>query len=78
MVPLDRLERMVAVRMLAWNDQPYQTREWIEGKNWDAEIANIRQEIQTLDPESDEDEARREVLKAQLRDYRSRSVIPGH
>lgn len=78
MVPLDRLERMVAVRMLAWNDQPYQTREWIEGENWDVEIADIRQEIQTLDPESEEDEAQREILKAELRDYRSRSVIPGH
>jgi DNA invertase Pin-like site-specific DNA recombinase len=78
MVPLGRLERMVAVRVLAWNDEPYQIREWVEGESWDAEIADIKKVISELDPESKEDEAHREVLKAQLRDYRSRKITPGH
>jgi DNA invertase Pin-like site-specific DNA recombinase len=78
MVPYGRLERMIAVRFLAWNDKPYQIREWVEGQTWDAEISDIRKVIRELDPESEEDEARRDVLKAQLSDYRSRETTPGH
>lgn len=78
MIPLERLEHLVVVRFLAWNDKPHQIKEWLEGESWDAEIADIRQKIRELDPESDEDEAQREVLKEQLSDYRSRKTIPGH
>lgn len=50
MVRYERLENMVAVRVLAWNDEPYQLRNWVEGKNWDAEIEEVTQSIHELDP----------------------------
>ncbi len=69
-VPFDLLNQMVSLRFLLWNDQPYQTKVWQEGQNWDADIADIKLTIQKLDPESEEDEARRDALKAQLKDLR--------
>ncbi len=39
---------MVAVRFLAWNDAPYQIREWVEGCNWDSEIADLSIAISEL------------------------------
>lgn len=50
MVGYERLETMVATRMLARNDEPHQIREWVEGKNWDAEISDTLQSIRELDP----------------------------
>ena len=78
-VPFDRLERMVAVRMLAWNDAPYQTKEWAEGKNWDAEIADTLQSIRELNPLEDPDYSQHHAeLIARLNDYKNRDTIPGH
>lgn len=70
MVRYTPLENVIVARMIAWNDEPHQNRKWTEGKNWDAEIADIRQILRELDPESEEDETRRDELKAQLREYR--------
>lgn len=80
-VPLATLENMVSLRFLLWNDQPYQIKTWVEGQDWESEIADIKLTMQKLDPESEEDEARRDVLKAQLKDFRYKNeyeATPGH
>ena len=69
MVKYERLEKMVAVRVLAWNDEPHQIREWVPGKNWDSEIADTVQSIRELDPLEAADEARRPDLMEQLKEY---------
>jgi hypothetical protein len=83
LVPYDRLENMVAVRMLAWHDEPYQIRTWIEGKNWDAEMADTLQSLQRLNPMElglDEYNRRHAELMAQLAAYQrknEREATPG-
>jgi DNA invertase Pin-like site-specific DNA recombinase len=69
MVKYERLEKMVAVRVLAWHDEPHQIREWVPGKNWDSEIADTVQSIRELDPLEAADEARRPGLMEQLKGY---------
>jgi DNA invertase Pin-like site-specific DNA recombinase len=69
MVRYERLENMVAVRMLAWHDEPHQIRSWVEGRNWDAEIADIVQSIRELDPTDRGYRARNAELLAELEEY---------
>jgi DNA invertase Pin-like site-specific DNA recombinase len=71
MVPLGRLERMVAVRFLAWNDKPYQIREWVEGRNWDADIADLSIAISELakNPTADRWLERMGEMQTQLIEY---------
>ena len=61
------------MRVFLTSEEPHRTREWAEGVNWDAEIADIRLQMRELDPESEEDEPRRDDLKAQLREYRRKN-----
>jgi DNA invertase Pin-like site-specific DNA recombinase len=48
MIVLERLETRVVVHMLTRFDEPYQTRKWSEGTNWDAELADTVQSLQEL------------------------------
>jgi site-specific DNA recombinase len=48
MVPLERLETRVVVHMLTRFDEPNQDRNWSDGTNWDAEIADTVQSLQEL------------------------------
>jgi DNA invertase Pin-like site-specific DNA recombinase len=73
LVPYAQTEIIVTVRIFEISTKPYRTKVWAEGKNWDAEIADIRQQMRELDPESDEDEARRVELKARLKEYRRKN-----
>lgn len=66
-------EAVIRQRVFKVSTEWYQTRVWVEGVNWDAEITDLLLQIRALDPESDEDEARRDDLKAQLRMYRHRN-----
>ena len=50
LVAYERLEMRVVVNMLTRNDKPYQTRKWTPGTNWDADIADTLQSLQTLNP----------------------------
>jgi DNA invertase Pin-like site-specific DNA recombinase len=50
LVEYERLEMRVVVNMLTRNDKPYQIRDWVPGTNWDAEIADAIQTLQTLNP----------------------------
>ena len=69
-VDYERLEQFVVAWFETDNYSPHRTRQWVDGKNWDTEISDIKLQMKELDPESDEDEARRSILKAQLREYR--------
>jgi DNA invertase Pin-like site-specific DNA recombinase len=77
MVPFDLANRMVAVRFLLWNDQPYQTRQWIDGTNYESEMLDIEQSIRELNPRSKEDRAKRAELEELLDEYASRPVTLG-
>ena len=48
MVVLARLETKVACHMLTRFNEPYQIKEWSEGTNWDAEIADTVQSLGEL------------------------------
>lgn len=78
MIPIARLEEMVIARMLAWHDENYKIRMWVEGEDWEADIEDIVQSIRELNPRDPADRARRAELEAQLDDYESRTVIEGH
>jgi hypothetical protein len=78
LVEFHRLENMVAVRVLAWHDEPYQLREWVDGKNWDAEISDTVQSIHGLDPLEDDDYAEHHAgLIAELKEYKRRNAEEG-
>jgi DNA invertase Pin-like site-specific DNA recombinase len=80
MVRFERLENMVAVRMLAWHHEPHQIREWVDGKNWDSEISDVVLSMRELDPsEMDEDEydAQHDKLKAELKEFKRRNKEEG-
>lgn len=70
MVGYERLESMVAVRVLAWNDEPHQIRDWDKGKNWDSELENTAQSMRELDPLADDYPARHQELLAELAEYK--------
>lgn len=76
MIPLDRLDNMVIVRMLAWHSDPYQTREWVEGENWEEAIAEVKQDIRELYEAERWDEL--PPLQEKLAELRSRESQPGH
>ncbi len=71
-VPLAPAETFVAGLMFISNE-PYRVRQWVEGTTWDAEIADILLQIRELDPESEQDEIRRDELKVQLREFRRKN-----
>jgi hypothetical protein len=76
LVPYERLEARVVVSMLIRNDKPYQTREWITGTNWDADIADTLLKIQALNPVKlglPEYNRRHAELMAQLQEYQERN-----
>jgi DNA invertase Pin-like site-specific DNA recombinase len=76
MIPLEPLERVVRLWVLVMSNKPHQVRDWIEGTNWDSEIADVKQDQrEALEAE---DMPRVLELQAQLDDYRGRKVIPGH
>jgi len=73
LVPYEQMEAAVAILMLAWNDKPHQIRTWIEGTNWDADIADTLQSNRALNPVElgiDEYNRRHAELMTQLVDYR--------
>jgi DNA invertase Pin-like site-specific DNA recombinase len=75
MVLLDDIERIVRLWMLVVSDEPHTEPHWIEGKNWDTEISETRQDRREA-LEAD-DIAKVLELTALLEDYESREVIKG-
>ncbi len=81
-MPYDNTETVIAVRIFLTSQEPRQSKEWIEGVNWDNEKSNVMQDIrelsQKVSPLSDEFDIEMAKLKARLADYSSREEIPGH
>jgi hypothetical protein len=48
MVQYERLEFKAVIHMLTRFEKPFQTREWLEGKNWDAQISDVMEDIGEL------------------------------
>ena len=82
MVPLAQTETIVAVRVFMTSEEPYRTRQWIEGINWDAEIEDLKQSLSELAQEMPDDYAERHAaLMADLAAYRWKNeheAVDGH
>lgn len=80
-VPFDETETVVALRIIMTSKEPYSTRRWVEGKNWEDDITRITQEVVELprkvDPLSPEFASEQADLLAKLADLRAREVVPG-
>ena len=71
MVPLEQTETIVAVRIFMTSTEPYRTRQWVAGINWDAEIADVKQDLrEAVDAERFEDMP---ALRATLAEYRHKN-----
>ena len=72
----DDLDLIVRAWITVISTKPHQTREWVEGQNWDAEIADIKQDLhEAVDAEQFD---LLPELQAKLSELRSRETIPGH
>jgi site-specific DNA recombinase len=71
MVLLEHTDTIIAIRVFLTSTDRYQTREWAEGKSYDDEISNVKQDIR----EAVEAERFEEMpaLQAQLAEYRRKS-----
>ena len=76
MVPMSELDRLIRAWVILGQTIPYRTRQWVEGRNWDDEISEVKQEIRELV----EAERFGELgeLQAKLTELRSRESVPGH
>jgi DNA invertase Pin-like site-specific DNA recombinase len=76
MVRLEPAETVVAVRIFMTSTEPHQIRHWVEGTNWNADIADVKQDMrEAIDAERFSELA---SLQAKLEDYRGRDTVPGH
>ncbi len=73
LVPLEHTDTIIAVRIFMTSTKPYKTRQWVNGWNYDAEIADTVQQINALSPLNGDDEMRRPALIAQLREYQRKN-----
>ena len=76
MIPYDLMEEVAHMMITLISGEPHYTREWVEGQNWDAEIADVKQDIR----EAAEAERFEELpeLQAKLAQLRSNESIAGH
>jgi DNA invertase Pin-like site-specific DNA recombinase len=76
MIPYGYLEAIVHGIVFLTSKEPHCERQWVEGQNWDAEIADVKQDIR----EAAEAERFEELpeLQAKLAQLRSNESIAGH
>ena len=72
-VPYEQTERIIADRIFMTSTDPHEEKQWVEGWNYDAEIADTVQAINALNPLDEADEMHRPALIAQLRDYQRKN-----
>jgi hypothetical protein len=72
-VPLTETELLVVSLVFVGSKDPYRTRDWVKGENWDAQIADTVQSIQELDPMTDDYDERHAALVTQLREYKHKN-----
>ncbi len=71
MVPLAQAETIVITRVFLTSEEPYRTREWATGINWDAEIADVKQDLrEAVEAERFENLP---ALQATLAEYRRKN-----
>jgi hypothetical protein len=72
----DDTEQVVYAWTTLTQNEPHQTREWVEGQNWDDQIFEVKQDLrEAVDAERFADLA---ALQARLEELRSRESTPGH
>jgi DNA invertase Pin-like site-specific DNA recombinase len=76
MVPYDLTDDIVRLIVIVLTNQPYRTRYWVEGKNWDPEISDVKQEMR--EAVEAEQFVRLAELHAKLTDLRGYEVTKGH
>jgi DNA invertase Pin-like site-specific DNA recombinase len=76
-VAFDHTENIVADRIFMTSQEPYTTRRWIEGENWEDEIARVTQDVMELprkvDPLSPEFAPQQADLFAKLAECRRKN-----
>jgi len=83
-VVFEYTETIVATRVFMTSNEPYYTRAWVDGVNWDAEISNVVQDLRELpqkrDPLSPEFGSEQAGLLTKLAEYRRKNeeAEPGH
>jgi hypothetical protein len=76
MIPYDDLNQIVHAWVTLMSDEPHQTREWVEGQNWDAEISEVKQDMrEAVDAERF---GQLPELQAKLAELREHDTVPGH
>jgi len=79
MVPLDQLDMIITVRVFMISTEPYKTRQWVKGQNWDAEIAGTKQTIREVTEAERWDELPALTVKlADLRRKNETEAAAGH
>ncbi len=73
MVPLEQADAVITSRIFMTSIEPYQTRKWVKGENWDAQIADIVESLHKLDPTRDGYDEKHAALVAQLREYQRKN-----
>jgi DNA invertase Pin-like site-specific DNA recombinase len=78
MVPLEQTDTIVAGLIFMTDAEPYRTRHWVEGTNWDAEISDVKQDIrEAAEAERFDDLPELRATLDQLRE-RNRHAVKGH
>jgi DNA invertase Pin-like site-specific DNA recombinase len=81
MIYLPALDLIVTTRIFMTSNDPHEEREWVPGKDWSANLAEIEQELAELPrkfrPGSAEFRARQDELVAQYEDYDNRPATRG-
>jgi DNA invertase Pin-like site-specific DNA recombinase len=72
-VPLIEAELLVVSLVFVGSKEPYRIKTWVKGENWDAQITDIVQSIQELDPMTDDYDEQHAVLVRQLREYKHKN-----
>jgi DNA invertase Pin-like site-specific DNA recombinase len=76
MVPYGLAEDIVRMMILALTTEPYRTREWVEGTNWDSQMSDVKQGMR--EAVEAEDFGKLPELQEKLAELRSREVTKGH
>jgi hypothetical protein len=81
MVSMRATDQIIVNRVFMTSEAPHETREWMPGNDWTAQLTEIEQELAELprkiSPLSHEFSSRQAELIAKLKDYSERKVTRG-
>jgi DNA invertase Pin-like site-specific DNA recombinase len=79
MVPLAQTDTIIITRVFMTSTEPYRTRQWVEGTNYDDEISDIKQTIREVaDAERFEELPELQAKLAELRRKNEEEATAGH